>query len=55
MRNPKGLALLILGMIEDFKRTGDSYYLKEAENLGKWLINNPSDSIFGKIIVGISF
>lgn len=43
MRNPKGLALLILGMIEDFKRTGDNFYLKDAENLGKWLIDNSSD------------
>lgn len=42
-RNPKGIALFILGMLEDYHRTGNDTYLKEASILGDWLIANSSD------------
>ena len=42
-RNPKGIALVILGLLEDYTRKGDSKYLKEATGLGDWLLDNRSD------------
>lgn len=42
-RNPKGVGLFILGMLEDFRRTGDRYYLEHAKLLGKWLLAERSD------------
>ena len=42
-RNPKGLALFILGLIEDYQRTGDDNYIREAANLADWLITQRCD------------
>ena len=42
-RNAKGIALVVLGLIEDYKRTNDQFYLDNAKNLVKWLLANTSD------------
>lgn len=42
-RNPKGVALFILGLIEDFRRTKEQSYLDEAKKLGDWLLNERCD------------
>lgn len=42
-RNPKGVALFILGLLEDFRRTGDTAFLDEAVKLGDWLLTQCSD------------
>ncbi|WP_020405756.1 hypothetical protein [Hahella ganghwensis] len=42
-RNPKGVALFILGLLEDFERTQDQRYLNEAEALGEWLLTQRCD------------
>jgi hypothetical protein len=42
-RNPKGVALFILGMLEDYARTGESHYLTEACELADWLLTQQSD------------
>jgi len=39
-RNPKGVALVILGLLEDYKRTGEKSFLEEAAQLGDWLLEN---------------
>jgi hypothetical protein len=43
LRNPKGIGLFILGMMEDFDRTGDDQYLKEAIVLADWLLQQQCD------------
>ena len=42
-RNPKGIALVISGLLEDFQRTAEPDYLEEAAGLGDWLLANTSD------------
>ena len=42
-RNSKGIALVILGLIEDFERTNDDYYLENAKILVDWLLANTCD------------
>ncbi len=42
-RNPKGVALFILGLIEDFKRSSDDSYLNTAIELADWLLTQQSD------------
>lgn len=42
-RNPKGIGLIILGLICDYRRTQDDHYLKLANNLGEWLLLQKSD------------
>lgn len=42
-RNPKGVGLFILGLLEDYKRTGDAAFLDEACKLGDWLLGQKSD------------
>lgn len=42
-RNPKGIGLFILGMLEDYQRTEDNSYLKEAQELADWLLTQQSD------------
>ncbi|WP_036228322.1 glycoside hydrolase family protein [Marinobacterium jannaschii] len=42
-RNPKGVGLFILGLLEDYQRTGDAAFLKEATRLGDWLLEQKSD------------
>lgn len=37
-RNPKGIGLFILGILEEYKSTKDSKLLAEAEELGNWLL-----------------
>lgn len=38
MRNPKGIGLFINGLLEDYARTNDQYYLDHAKKLSDWLI-----------------
>ena len=42
-RNPKGVALFILGLLEDFRRTANSALLAEAIALADWLLTQQSD------------
>ncbi len=42
-RNPKGIGLFILGLLEDYRRTGDSQYLDISIELGDWLLSQQSD------------
>lgn len=42
-RNPKGIGLFILGLLEDFKRTQEQSYLTEAIKLGDWLLSQQSN------------
>ncbi|GAA0296700.1 exopolysaccharide biosynthesis protein VpsJ [Psychrosphaera haliotis] len=42
-RNPKGIGLFILGLLNDFHRTKDTHYLDEAESLGRWLLTQQCD------------
>ncbi|SEA33994.1 aspartate-semialdehyde dehydrogenase [Microbulbifer marinus] len=42
-RNPKGIALFILGMLEDFDRTKDANYLQQATDLAEWLLQQQCD------------
>ena len=43
MRNPKGIGLFILGLLEDYKSTGQNDYLQEAIKLADWLLTQQSD------------
>ena len=43
-RNPKGIGLIISGLIQDFKRTDNKQYLDEARNLAEWLLTQRCDS-----------
>lgn len=43
MRNPKGIGLFILGLLEDYSRTKNELYLTEAISLGNWLLTQQSD------------
>ncbi|WP_037008427.1 hypothetical protein [Pseudomonas sp. RL] len=36
-RNPKGIAIIILGLLEDYRRSGDKSYLADANELAAWL------------------
>jgi polysaccharide biosynthesis protein VpsJ len=42
-RNPKGVGLFILGLLENFHRTGNTAFLDEAKQLGDWLLENSCD------------
>ncbi|WP_024590390.1 MULTISPECIES: hypothetical protein [unclassified Pseudoalteromonas] len=42
-RNPKGIGLFILGLLEDYKATYDQVYLDEAIKLADWLLTQQSD------------
>jgi len=42
-RNPKGIGLFILGMLEDFKRTHDEQFLHTAIDLADWLLTHVSE------------
>lgn len=42
-RNPKGVGLFILGLLEDHARTGDREYLDIAIGLGDWLLTKQCD------------
>lgn len=42
-RNPKGVALFILGLIEQYKTDGDAALLVRAANLADWLLSQQSD------------
>ena len=41
-RNPKGIALVIAGLLEEYTATKNSEYLQEAISLGDWLLANTS-------------
>ncbi|MEZ8102665.1 aspartate-semialdehyde dehydrogenase [Vibrio bivalvicida] len=42
-RNPKGIGLFILGMLEDYKRTKETKYLDLSVELGDWLLTQECD------------
>lgn len=42
-RNPKGVGLFILGLIQDYKYSNDSQYLDTAQELADWLLTQQSD------------
>ena len=42
-RNPKGIGLFILGLLEDYKVTNEQTYLDEAIVLADWLLTQQSD------------
>ncbi|CAM2735340.1 aspartate-semialdehyde dehydrogenase [Pseudoalteromonas distincta] len=42
-RNPKGIGLFILGLLEDYKATNEQVYLDEAIQLADWLLTQQSD------------
>jgi hypothetical protein len=39
LRNPKGIGLFVLGLIEQWRTTGDALILAEAQRLGDWLLD----------------
>ena len=39
-RNPKGIALMLAGLLEDYSRTKENPFLEEAKQLGDWLLGN---------------
>ena len=43
MRNPKGIALCLAGLLQDYRRTSRPEFLDEAKRLGLWLISQQSD------------
>jgi hypothetical protein len=43
MRNPKGIALCLAGLLQDYRRTSRPEFLDEAKRLGPWLISQRSD------------
>lgn len=47
-RNPKGIGLFILGMLEDYQRTQDDSFLNEAQELADWLLIQQSDKAVWK-------
>ncbi len=42
-RNPKGIGIIILGLLQDYYRTNDDAYLKEAQKLADWLLAQRCD------------
>ncbi|WP_210397618.1 aspartate-semialdehyde dehydrogenase [Motiliproteus sediminis] len=48
MRNPKGVGLFILGMLNDYERTGSAVYLEDAVALGDWLLGQQCDKSLWK-------
>lgn len=44
-RNPKGVALIILGLIENYKRTNNDYYINLVKPLIAWLLENRCDQL----------
>ncbi|WP_350587244.1 aspartate-semialdehyde dehydrogenase [Pseudoalteromonas sp. 3-MNA-CIBAN-0064] len=42
-RNPKGIALFILGLLQDYQATNEKIYLDEAIKLADWLLTQQSD------------
>lgn len=42
-RNPKGIALILAGLLEDYSRTKAPEFLNEAKALGDWLLANTCD------------
>ncbi len=42
-RNPKGIGLFIAGLLEDYQRTGEPAFLRDARALADWLLTERSD------------
>ena len=42
LRNPKGIGLIVAGMLQDHQRTRGAEILREAADLGRWLIDHRS-------------
>ncbi|WP_227714557.1 hypothetical protein [Marinobacter sp. DY40_1A1] len=42
-RNPKGIALVISGLVNDYHRTGENHFLVEANELSGWLLAERSN------------
>ena len=56
VRNPKGVALFVLGLCEDHQRTGDEAFLSDALELGRWLVAHRSDpTVWGDSCWGYPF
>jgi hypothetical protein len=55
-RNPKGIALVVLGLLLDYRSTGNSALLEEATKLGDWLLSQRSDpDVWGAAAWGYHF
>ena len=55
-RNPKGVALFILGLLEDYKRSAKDDHIKQAIELADWLITQQCDKkIWGSSCWGYHF
>lgn len=42
-RNPKGVALFMLGMLQDYRRSGDAQLVAQCSELADWLLTQQSD------------
>lgn len=55
-RNPKGIALFILGLVEDYRRTQDAATLAEALRLADWLLAQRCEpALWGEAAWGYHF
>ena len=55
-RNPKGIALVVLGLLLRYRDTKDKALLEEAINLGDWLLSQRSEcEIWGAAAWGYNF
>lgn len=43
-RNPKGIGLVISGLVNDYRRTGENRFLVEATELAHWLLGERSNT-----------
>ncbi|MBF4312326.1 aspartate-semialdehyde dehydrogenase, partial [Vibrio anguillarum] len=55
-RNPKGIGLFILGLLENYQSTNEQSYLDEAVELANWLLTQQSDrTLWGHSCWGYHF
>lgn len=43
LRNPKGIGLIIMGLLNDYQRTGNEDCIAITRDLGRWLVGQQSD------------
>jgi hypothetical protein len=56
VRNPKGVALVILGLLHNYRYTENPAFLDEATKLGDWLLSQRSDpDVWGTAAWGYHF
>jgi hypothetical protein len=53
-RNPKGIALFVLGFLRTYRHTKDNTYLDLAINLGDWLLSAAVKGLNGTILLGVT-